>query len=236
MPSLPAVVEALSRRPLRRAAPLLARAGGRRGGADRARARAADRRLLPHGAERLHGAAQRRRGARLRAWRPRLAPSTAAATSCSRRRAASDARLAALGVRGRSGAGTAASTSSASPRRCATRAADGRVRVLYAGRLTKEKGVDLLADAFLAARARDPRLELVLAGGGPEEDALRARLGCGRARFSAGSRATRWPAPTPTPTSSSSARRPTPSGRWCWRRRPRGCPVVAVGARAARPS
>jgi glycosyltransferase involved in cell wall biosynthesis/predicted metal-dependent phosphoesterase TrpH len=58
-----------------------------------------------------------------------------------------------------------------------TRAADGRVRVLYAGRLTKEKGVDLLADAFLAARARDPRLELVLAGGGPEEHALRLRLG-----------------------------------------------------------
>lgn len=58
-----------------------------------------------------------------------------------------------------------------------TREADGRVRVLYAGRLTKEKGVDLLADAFLAARARDPRLELVLAGGGPEEVALRARLG-----------------------------------------------------------
>jgi glycosyltransferase involved in cell wall biosynthesis len=58
-----------------------------------------------------------------------------------------------------------------------TRAADGRVRVLYAGRLTKEKGADLLADAFLAARARDPRLELMLAGGGPEEDALRARLG-----------------------------------------------------------
>jgi glycosyltransferase involved in cell wall biosynthesis/predicted metal-dependent phosphoesterase TrpH len=58
-----------------------------------------------------------------------------------------------------------------------TRGADGRVRVLYAGRLTKEKGVDLLADAFLAARARDPRLELVLAGGGPEEHALRARLG-----------------------------------------------------------
>ena len=53
----------------------------------------------------------------------------------------------------------------------------GRVNVLYAGRLTREKGVDLLADAFLAARARDPRLHLVLAGGGPEEDRLRARLG-----------------------------------------------------------
>jgi len=54
---------------------------------------------------------------------------------------------------------------------------DGRLVVLYAGRLTKEKGADLLAEAFLAARAREPRLHLVLAGGGPEEEALRARLG-----------------------------------------------------------
>ncbi|MEA2256764.1 MAG: hypothetical protein QOG35_2809 [Solirubrobacteraceae bacterium] len=54
---------------------------------------------------------------------------------------------------------------------------EGRVDVLYVGRLTREKGADLLADAFLAARARDPRLHLCLAGGGPEEDALRARLG-----------------------------------------------------------
>jgi glycosyltransferase involved in cell wall biosynthesis/predicted metal-dependent phosphoesterase TrpH len=53
----------------------------------------------------------------------------------------------------------------------------GRIDVLYAGRLTREKGVDLLAAGFLAARARDPRLHLLLAGGGPEEDALRARLG-----------------------------------------------------------
>jgi glycosyltransferase involved in cell wall biosynthesis/predicted metal-dependent phosphoesterase TrpH len=52
-----------------------------------------------------------------------------------------------------------------------------RVSVLYAGRLTREKGVDLLADAFLAGRARDPRLHLVLAGGGPEEERLRTRLG-----------------------------------------------------------
>jgi glycosyltransferase involved in cell wall biosynthesis/predicted metal-dependent phosphoesterase TrpH len=53
----------------------------------------------------------------------------------------------------------------------------GEFTVLYAGRLTKEKGVDLLADAFLAARGRDPRLHLVLAGGGPEEEHLRRRLG-----------------------------------------------------------
>jgi glycosyltransferase involved in cell wall biosynthesis len=58
----------------------------------------------------------------------------------------------------------------------------GELSVLYAGRLTTEKGVDLLADAFLAAHAADPRLHLVLAGGGPEEDALRARLGS-RATF-----------------------------------------------------
>ena len=49
--------------------------------------------------------------------------------------------------------------------------------MLYAGRLSSEKGVDLLADAFLEARRRDPRLHLVLAGGGPEEELLRARLG-----------------------------------------------------------
>jgi glycosyltransferase involved in cell wall biosynthesis/predicted metal-dependent phosphoesterase TrpH len=53
----------------------------------------------------------------------------------------------------------------------------GEVKVLYAGRLTKEKGADLLADAFLGAHQRDPRLHLLLAGGGPEEDNLRDRLG-----------------------------------------------------------
>ena len=53
----------------------------------------------------------------------------------------------------------------------------GEVKVLYAGRLTKEKGVDLLAESFLLARERDPRLHLLLAGGGPEEEMLRVRLG-----------------------------------------------------------
>jgi glycosyltransferase involved in cell wall biosynthesis/predicted metal-dependent phosphoesterase TrpH len=53
----------------------------------------------------------------------------------------------------------------------------GRFNVLYCGRLTREKGVDLLADAFLRAHDEDPRLHLVLAGGGPEESVLRARLG-----------------------------------------------------------
>jgi glycosyltransferase involved in cell wall biosynthesis len=57
-----------------------------------------------------------------------------------------------------------------------------RVNVLYAGRLTKEKGVELLADAFLEAHAAWPRLHLLLAGGGPEEEILRRQLG-GAATF-----------------------------------------------------
>jgi glycosyltransferase involved in cell wall biosynthesis/predicted metal-dependent phosphoesterase TrpH len=52
-----------------------------------------------------------------------------------------------------------------------------RVNVLYPGRLTLEKGADLLAESFLAARRLDPRLHLLLAGGGPEEPRLRERLG-----------------------------------------------------------
>ncbi|HYC82225.1 MAG TPA: glycosyltransferase [Solirubrobacterales bacterium] len=53
----------------------------------------------------------------------------------------------------------------------------GEIKVLYAGRLTREKGVDLLAESFERAHAADPRLHLLLAGGGPEEGELRARLG-----------------------------------------------------------
>jgi glycosyltransferase involved in cell wall biosynthesis len=53
----------------------------------------------------------------------------------------------------------------------------GPFTVMYCGRLTREKGADLLAEAFLRARAGDPRLHLVLAGGGPEEPVLRERLG-----------------------------------------------------------
>ncbi len=49
--------------------------------------------------------------------------------------------------------------------------------VLYAGRITSEKGVELLAEAFLRARASEPHLRLVLAGGGPEQERLRERVG-----------------------------------------------------------
>jgi glycosyltransferase involved in cell wall biosynthesis/predicted metal-dependent phosphoesterase TrpH len=53
----------------------------------------------------------------------------------------------------------------------------GTIKVLYAGRLSREKGVDLLAESFLRAHEADPRLHLLLAGGGPEEGELRRRLG-----------------------------------------------------------
>jgi glycosyltransferase involved in cell wall biosynthesis/predicted metal-dependent phosphoesterase TrpH len=53
----------------------------------------------------------------------------------------------------------------------------GEIKVLYSGRLTREKGLDLLAESFLRARDADPRLHLLLAGGGPEEGELRSHLG-----------------------------------------------------------
>ncbi len=59
----------------------------------------------------------------------------------------------------------------------------GELNVLYAGRLTQEKGADLMAEAFLEAHGRDPRLHLVLAGGGPEQERLRERVGEERATF-----------------------------------------------------
>jgi glycosyltransferase involved in cell wall biosynthesis len=93
--------------------------------------------------------------------------------------AASDARLAALGIDaqriGRWDRGV--DVARFDPSRRVEGLFGGRINVLYAGRMTKEKGVDLLAEAFMAARARDPRLHLLLAGGGPEEATLRARLG-----------------------------------------------------------
>jgi glycosyltransferase involved in cell wall biosynthesis/predicted metal-dependent phosphoesterase TrpH len=51
-----------------------------------------------------------------------------------------------------------------------------RIDVLYSGRITREKGVEMLAEAFVAARAEDPRLHLVVAGGGPEQQRLAERL------------------------------------------------------------
>jgi glycosyltransferase involved in cell wall biosynthesis len=64
-----------------------------------------------------------------------------------------------------------------SPRKRVPGLLPGELNVLYVGRQTKEKGADLLADAFLEAHRRNPRLRLVLAGGGPEQQALWERLG-----------------------------------------------------------
>jgi glycosyltransferase involved in cell wall biosynthesis/predicted metal-dependent phosphoesterase TrpH len=61
--------------------------------------------------------------------------------------------------------------------------AGDRVNVLYSGRITREKGAELLADAFLLARAREPRLHLVLAGGGPEQERLREHVGEAHSTF-----------------------------------------------------
>jgi glycosyltransferase involved in cell wall biosynthesis len=52
-----------------------------------------------------------------------------------------------------------------------------RFHLLYSGPLSHEHGIELLGDAFLAARARDPRLHLVILGVGPAERYLRERVG-----------------------------------------------------------
>ncbi len=57
------------------------------------------------------------------------------------------------------------------------RALPGELSVLYAGRISKEKNIDLLADAFTLAHEHDRRLHLVFAGGGPEQPRLQERLG-----------------------------------------------------------
>ena len=93
--------------------------------------------------------------------------------------AASDARLRRAGRRARAARalGPRRRHRALRPAHAARSRRPGRIDVLYAGRQTLEKGVDLLADSFLEARRRDPRLHLVLAGGGPEEQRLRERLG-----------------------------------------------------------
>ncbi len=57
------------------------------------------------------------------------------------------------------------------------------IKVMYSGRITREKGAELLGDAFVLARTREPRLHLVLAGGGPEQERLRERVGDAHTTF-----------------------------------------------------
>jgi glycosyltransferase involved in cell wall biosynthesis/predicted metal-dependent phosphoesterase TrpH len=92
---------------------------------------------------------------------------------------ASDESVAGLGIErdriGRWGRGV--DTARFDPAHAERDAFPGEIKVIYAGRMTREKGVDLLAESFIAAHRRDPRLHLLLAGGGPEEGMLRERLG-----------------------------------------------------------
>lgn len=92
---------------------------------------------------------------------------------------ASDAALAAIGIGGRRVLrwDRGVDTERFDPDLRSTLPREERIEVLYSGRITREKGVDLLADAFLEARASDPRLHLTVAGGGPEQDRLAERLG-----------------------------------------------------------
>ncbi len=102
---------------------------------------------------------------------------------------ASDAALATIGVPGERvarwdrGVDTTRFDPALRDAELRSRAAAGNAKpraaidVLYAGRITREKGADLLADAFLRARAEEPRLRLVLVGGGPEEQRVRDRVG-----------------------------------------------------------
>lgn len=53
----------------------------------------------------------------------------------------------------------------------------GKTLVLYAGRVSREKGLDHLADHYLALRERRDDIQLVIAGDGPYRDELQARLG-----------------------------------------------------------
>jgi glycosyltransferase involved in cell wall biosynthesis/predicted metal-dependent phosphoesterase TrpH len=65
----------------------------------------------------------------------------------------------------------------------AGREGEHRINVMYSGRITHEKGAELLAEAFVAAREHEPGLHLVLAGGGPERERLRERVGAEHATF-----------------------------------------------------
>ena len=183
VPGLPAVVEALaegrygvvhvcSPGPAGVAAALIG-----------ARARPADRRRLPHGAAAY---------AALRSGDPRLALAAEAALGafyggCDivlSPSAASDARLAELGVdaRARSGAGTAASTSPASPRHCATaRPATARARPLRGPADEREGRRPARRRVPRGARARPAAATWCSPAAAPRRTRCATRLGGARA-------------------------------------------------------
>ncbi len=54
--------------------------------------------------------------------------------------------------------------------------ANDQVKLLYAGRISREKNMDVLAEAYLRLREENPAVLLVLVGDGPHLDTLRHRL------------------------------------------------------------
>ena len=105
-----------------------------------------------------------------------------------------------------------------------------RINVLYAGRLTREKGVDLLADAFLEARRRATRR---CTSCSPAAARRRRRCASGSAtprRSSAGSRATRSPPPTRSADLFLFCSQTDTYGQVLLEAQASGLPVVAVAA------
>ena len=168
----------------------------------RARSAAADRQL-PHRAHRLRRAALRRArlaqamahggASLLRRLRPR-----ALAEPRLRRRAGRDRRRQERVARWDRGVDTARFD----PALRGTLALPGELNVLYAGRITREKGADLLAEAFLDARTARPS---PAPGAGRRRPRAGASARAGRRGTppsSGGSRGSSSRAPTPAPTSS----------------------------------
>lgn len=54
---------------------------------------------------------------------------------------------------------------------------NGNAKLLYVGRVSREKNVHLLLDAFRLVRAAEPNVDLVIVGDGPERSALEAQAG-----------------------------------------------------------
>jgi hypothetical protein len=94
------------------------------------------------------------------------------------------------------------------------------LKLLYVGRVSKEKNLPLLVRTFKNLCRQRPDLNLVVVGEGPYYEkcsrSFRARPRCSPAT----SPGTTWPQCTPPATCSCSPAPPTPSAMWSWRPRP----------------